>query len=89
MTENDVGKRFQQPLQDALAGFGRERTFVAGTVVSGEGEEVGGVSLEAGYGVAGHFPNHRGRSRSGVIARRGSQIDLVPSQVVFTVCRPG
>ena len=60
--------KFQQPLEDALAGFARKRTFVAGIIVRGEGEEVGGVSLEAGYGVAGHFPNHRRRSRSGVIS---------------------
>ena len=65
---NEAGDRFHQPLEDALAGFAGKRIFVAGTIVSGEGEEVGGVSLEAGYGVAGHFSNHRRRSRSGVIS---------------------
>ena len=87
--QREVESGLSQLLQNALAGFARKRAFVAGTVVGGEGKEVGGVSLEAGYGVAGHFSNYCGRSRSGVISRRGSKIDLVPGQVVFTVCRPG
>lgn len=47
------GTVFHQSLENASADFDGERAFVAGTVVGGEGEEVGGISLEAGHGIAG------------------------------------
>lgn len=54
LTENTTKRRFHQPLENALADFSRERTFVTGTVVGGEGEEVGGITLEARHRIAGY-----------------------------------
>jgi hypothetical protein len=58
---NEAEDRFHRPLEDASADFGRECAFVSGAVVGGEGEEVGGISLEARHGIAGYISyNDRG-----------------------------
>ena len=50
--------QFQPPLEEALADFRRELTFVPGTVVGGNGEETGLAHRKIGDGVARNFSYH-------------------------------
>ena len=80
--------QFQQPLKDAFADFCRKQTFVAGTVVSGNGEEIGLTFRKIGDGIAHDFSYHEGRPRETVCAGSRADVDLVAGQIRFPIRRP-
>lgn len=88
MTENEVGRRFQPSLIEAVADFRRKRTLVPGIVVSGQGEEVGLGLWKIGGPVARDEPCQERRSREIVPAGRRADVDFIACQVWFTICRP-
>ena len=57
-TENEAGRQFQPPLEEAFADFCREWTFVAGCVVGGHGEEIGLAFRKIGDGIGRDFSCH-------------------------------
>src|SRR4029079_1387330 len=54
---------FQPPLEEALADFCREHTFVAGAVIGGHGKEIGLATWKIGDGIARNCSYHECGSR--------------------------
>src|SRR5437867_4898944 len=80
--------QFQQPLEEALADFRRELTFITGAVVGGNGEEIGLAHREIGDSVARDFSYHESRSRETVRAGSRANVDFVAGQIRFPIRRP-
>ena len=57
-TENEAGRQFQPPLEEAFADFRRERALIAGTVVGRHGDEIGLAIWKIGDSVARDFSCH-------------------------------
>ena len=73
--------QFQRSLEDASGDFSREWAFVAGTIVGGNGEEVGLVHRKIGNGIARDFSCHEGRPRETVYAGSHANVDFVAGQI--------
>ncbi len=87
-TENEVGRQFQPPLVEDPADFGRQHAFVAGTVISRNGKEIGLALRKIGGDVACDDFCRERRSSQIVCAGRRADVYFVASQVGFPICLP-